>query len=174
MTEHLDPADLAELSLGTAAEADLDEESRRHLRDCAQCGRELEGLRRVVRAARSAGPADLLRAPPGRVWESIARDMRADPLDSRPAGTAGPVVEGGSLRQAWRRHKPLFFLATACFLAGAVAGGAVMWRNRPATAVPGTRTPARPAGRCRPGAGTLRPLSRRPPWFAGRGEGVGA
>lgn len=174
MAEHLDPADLAELSLGTAGEADLDEESRRHLRDCAQCGTELEELRRVVRAARSVGPADLLRAPPGRVWEAIARDLRAAPVDRRPStGTAGldGLDEEASLRQARRHHKRTLLLAAVCFAAGAAAGGALMRRNRPATAVP--RTTARPAGRRRAAAGTLRPLSGRPRWFAGRGEGVG-
>lgn len=177
MAEHLDPADLVELSLGAAGEADLDEEVRRHLRECAQCRHELEGLQRVVRAARSAGPADLLRAPPGRVWEAIARDMRADPYArvARPStGTAGPVEEA-SLRPTWRRHKPMLLLAAACFLAGAAAGGAVLWWKRPATAVPRTcsRAAVGPAGRCRAGAGTLRPFAGRPPWFAGRGEGVG-
>lgn len=181
MAEHLDPADLAELSLGTAGEADLEEEARRHLRDCAQCRHELAELQRVVRAARSAGPADLLRAPPGRVWEAIVRDMRAPyEVDTRPStGAAGPVEEG-SLRRAWRRHGPTLLLATGCFLAGAAVGGAVLWWNRHrwnghATALPRTRSgaAARPAGRCRADADTLRPSSVSARWFAGPGKKTG-
>ncbi|MEU6707982.1 hypothetical protein [Streptomyces wuyuanensis] len=119
MTRHLDPADLAELALGGGG---LDEAApgvREHLRACAACRGELGSLRRLVRALRSATPADLVGPPPPGVWARLAR-----------AADVGRHSAPETGRPARRARAAARLLAAA-----AAAGVAAVWCHRRRRAV---------------------------------------
>lgn len=109
---HLDTGTLADLALGESTP----EQTRlvgAHVRQCGRCLRELESLRRVVRAGRptSAGPLTL---PPERIWQNITDHLDDDSgRTSCAAPTAVPR----------RRPRYRMWLLAACVLL--VAGGAV-------------------------------------------------
>ncbi|WP_432072563.1 hypothetical protein [Streptomyces wuyuanensis] len=121
-TEHLDPADLAELALGGGGLDEADPWVREHLRACAACRAELGSLRRLVRALRSATPTDLVGPPPPGVWVRLARaadvGRHHDPETGRPARERA----GGAAR--------LLVVAAA-----AAAGAAAVWCHRRRRAV---------------------------------------
>ncbi|WP_093652032.1 hypothetical protein [Streptomyces wuyuanensis] len=120
MTEHLDPADLAELALG--GDGGLDEAApwvREHLRACAACRGELGSLRRLVRALRSATPTDLVGPPPPGVWVRLAR---AADVGRHPAPQTGRPARGERAGGAAR----LLVVAAAA----AAAGAAAVWCRR--------------------------------------------
>ncbi|GBP99004.1 hypothetical protein SSP531S_03980 [Streptomyces spongiicola] len=73
MREHLDPADLAELALEGRAVDEAPPPVREHLRACAGCRNELDELRRLVGAVRTATSSDLVGPPPPGVWDRLAR-----------------------------------------------------------------------------------------------------
>ncbi|MEU4681577.1 hypothetical protein [Streptomyces xinghaiensis] len=101
MTEHADPALLAELALGDRPSAGEEDgadagsagggtESRaaeRHLAACPRCRDTLAALRRIIGAARNVSPDDRVTAPPEALWESIAAELGL---------TGGPGVTGAS------------------------------------------------------------------------------
>ncbi|MEV6651476.1 anti-sigma factor [Streptomyces sp. NPDC051219] len=134
MADHVDPAELAEIALengenGQNGDSVRFAEQRLHLAVCSECRRELEALRAVVRAARSAGPGDLVTEPPDRVWRSIQRELgAADPpseaesSEPRAAPTVTPYP--GTLRGSRRPARALAALALAVGLA---TGGGVAW-----------------------------------------------
>ncbi|MFJ9801276.1 hypothetical protein [Streptomyces wuyuanensis] len=122
MTEHLDPAALAELALGGDG---LDEAApwvREHLRACAACRGELGSLRRLVRALRSATPADLVGPPPPGVWVRLARAADAGRHHAPEAGRPARRERAGGAR-------PLVVVAAAA------AGAAAVWCHRRRRAV---------------------------------------
>lgn len=91
--QHLDEESLSLLALGE----DLGDDAADHLRSCADCGAELEGLRRVVVAARP-GPEDAALAQPGpHVWAGIhsalglGSAVAADPLGPPPESPFRPA-----------------------------------------------------------------------------------
>ncbi|MFI1467689.1 hypothetical protein [Streptomyces wuyuanensis] len=118
MTEHLDPAELAELALGGGGPDEAAPWVREHLRACAACRGELGSLRRLVRALRSATPADLVGPPPPGVWARLAR---AADVGRHPAPETGRPASrersGGGAR--------LLVVAAA-----AAAGAAAVWCRR--------------------------------------------
>ncbi|GFH37514.1 hypothetical protein [Streptomyces pacificus] len=76
MTEHPDPADLAELALEGRAVDEAPPPVREHLRACAGCRNELDELRRLVGAVRTATSSDLVGPPPPGVWDRLAHQAR--------------------------------------------------------------------------------------------------
>ncbi|MDJ0462645.1 hypothetical protein [Streptomyces sp. H27-C3] len=74
MEVHLDQTQLAELALAR----DNPEESyaeTAHLLRCAHCRKELDALRRVVKAARAASPSLPLVPPPEHIWDAVTDDV---------------------------------------------------------------------------------------------------
>ncbi|AWI31712.1 hypothetical protein DDW44_25205 [Streptomyces tirandamycinicus] len=101
--EHLDPADLAELALEGRAVDEAPPRVREHLCTCGDCRGELDMLRRLVGAARSATPSDLVGPPPPGVWDRLAAQARVG-RPGRPGrrGRAGRAVRLARLaRMAW-------------------------------------------------------------------------
>lgn len=106
MTEHADPALLAELALGNrpsageGAEADPGSagggtETRaaeHHLAACPRCRDTLAVLRRIIGAARNVSPDDRVTAPPEALWESIAAELG---LTGVTGATGASGVTGG-------------------------------------------------------------------------------
>ncbi|MEU2490536.1 hypothetical protein [Streptomyces sp. NPDC007883] len=120
MTGHLDPVDLAELALGGGALDEAPPRVRKHLRACGACRGELDSLRRLVRAVRSATPSDLVGPPPPGVWTRLAREADV----GRRA-----VPEGDGPVRRERPRRPELLLAAAV-LAAAAWGGAAVWCRR--------------------------------------------
>ncbi|MGW7286600.1 anti-sigma factor [Streptomyces sp. NPDC054847] len=131
MADHVDPADLAEMALDHGLEANSARLAgqRLHLAVCSECRRELEALRAVVRAARSAGPGDPMTKPPDRVWRSIRRELKAADLPpgadsceprAAPTGTS-------SRRPLWGGRSPSRALAALALAVGLATGGGVAW-----------------------------------------------
>src|SRR6476659_3907209 len=96
-------ADLATFDAGALAAADLDRVAD-HVRDCAACGRRLEGLdpasNSVLRALRAGGPATVLH---DRTAQSEARPVVAPPAGGRgpalrPPTPGSPPGDGGAPR----------------------------------------------------------------------------
>ncbi|MCC5032498.1 hypothetical protein DMH02_004330 [Streptomyces sp. WAC 00631] len=122
MTEHADPALLAELALGNrpsagegteadAGSADGGTEPRaaeRHLAACPQCRDTLAALRRIIGAARNVSPDDRVTAPPEALWESIAAELglTGGPGASGASGASGGGTPGSRLRSRLRRTGP--------------------------------------------------------------------
>ncbi|MFE0092167.1 hypothetical protein [Streptomyces sp. NPDC058991] len=133
MTGHLDPADLAELALAGGVLDEAAPRVREHLRTCGACRGELDSLRRLVRAVRSATPSDLVGPPPPRVWARLARETgegrRPEPAGGRPvAPDEGPLPVPGTGGLARRARTAGAALRTAAaVLAVAAAGGVAAW-----------------------------------------------
>ncbi|MFJ6945811.1 hypothetical protein ACISU4_14385 [Streptomyces wuyuanensis] len=123
MTQHLDPADLAELALGGGGLDEADPRVREHLRACAACRGELGSLRHLVRALRSATPADQVGPPPPGVW---VRLERAADVGRHPAPETG--------RPARRARAGAARLLVAA-AGAAAAGAAAVWCHRRRRAV---------------------------------------
>ena len=96
---HSDPEVLALLAMGeTLPDADA-----RHVASCAQCGRDVVELRRVVGLARTGTPGGFAEAPSADVWSRISADLglaadvvpesirRADAAAQATAGAAEPA-----------------------------------------------------------------------------------
>lgn len=75
MPAHCDPDDLALMALG---EPTGSADDTTHLAACDQCRAELDSLRAVVAVGRSAGPDDVVEAPPARVWSRVAAELGLD------------------------------------------------------------------------------------------------
>lgn len=149
MAEHVDPADLAEIALengesgGTGAHGEAGNlthltEQRAHIAACSRCRRELDALRAVVRAARSAGPGDRLSEPPDRVWRSIQRQLHAPEPSPDADRTERATALAAPARPAPRSaRRSARVLAALALVAGLAVGGGVGWwqasENRPAT-----------------------------------------
>lgn len=106
----------------------LPEAMTRHVAGCAQCQSELDRWATVIATGRSAGPADIPRAAPDRVWDAIAADLDLTGAAQLEAGApdhdASPreaqVVAIDSARRRW---------STSWLVAASVAGvlgGAVL------------------------------------------------
>lgn len=92
---HTDPDDLAMVALGELA---LDAEQAQHLSECALCAQELAALEQTVGAVRRA-PAEQLATPDPRVWEAVAREVRASgPLEDTPVRHVAPRGRGSRAR----------------------------------------------------------------------------
>ncbi|MCZ7457217.1 hypothetical protein [Streptomyces sp. WMMC940] len=136
MTGHPDPADLAEFALAGGVLDEADPRVREHLRTCDACRGELDSLRRLVRAVRSATPSDLVGPPPPGVWARLARETGEGRLPapgggrpSAPAEGRSSVPEaGGPARRTGRGGAALRI--TAAVLAVAAGGGAAAWCRR--------------------------------------------
>lgn len=91
--QHLDPESLSLLALGE----ELGNDAADHLRDCASCAVDFEGLRRTVVAAKLGPDAAALKPPGPQVWAGIHRALglstavAADPLGSRTPPVSGPA-----------------------------------------------------------------------------------
>lgn len=83
---HPDFAELVELAL--AQGEDSESPLAGHLGHCPRCRAELGELRRVVVAARSVSPDDLLAPPPDRVWEGISAQLARDAMPGEPGDAA--------------------------------------------------------------------------------------
>lgn len=96
---HSDPDVLALLAMGeTVSDADA-----QHAASCAQCGRDVVELRRVVDLARAGTPGGFAEAPSSDVWSRISEDLglegavvpesirRADAAALAAAGAAEPA-----------------------------------------------------------------------------------
>lgn len=117
---HIDDDTLALMALGEL-QADADQEQ--HLRTCALCREDLEGLREVVTAARTGGP---LQAPPEHVWERVMTEISPPPRTGgrSDAGVTRTRRSSGS-RPAGRRDTPRRRnrLVQAAWLAGGLVAG---------------------------------------------------
>ncbi|WP_327189899.1 hypothetical protein [Streptomyces xinghaiensis] len=123
MTEHADPALLAELALGNrpsageGAEADPGSagggtETRaaeHHLAACPRCRDTLAVLRRIIGAARNVSPDDRVTAPPEALWESIAAELGLTGVTGATgaSGVTGGGTPGSRLRSRLRRTGPV-------------------------------------------------------------------
>ncbi|MFI1954957.1 hypothetical protein ACH437_24475 [Streptomyces xinghaiensis] len=119
MTEHADPALLAELALGNRPSAGEGTEAEsgsagggtepraaeRHLAACPQCRDTLAALRRIIGAARNVSPDDRVTAPPEALWESIAAELGLTGGPGGP-GASGGGTPGSRLRSRLRRTGP--------------------------------------------------------------------
>lgn len=119
MTEHADPALLAELALGDRPSAGEEDgadagaagggteprAAERHLAACPRCRDTLAALRRIIGAARNVSPDDRVTAPPEALWERIAAELG---LTGGPGvtGASGGGTPGSRLRSRLRRTGP--------------------------------------------------------------------
>ncbi|RNL73283.1 hypothetical protein EBF04_24705 [Streptomyces sp. I6] len=131
MREHLDPADLAELALEGRAVDEAPPHVREHLCACADCRDELDMLRRLVGAVRTATSSDLVGPPPPGVWDRLARQARVGRRGRAGRACApdadGVPVPGGRTR---RRNRLTAAVLLAAGLAVAAARRAARWTRR--------------------------------------------
>lgn len=131
---HIDAETLALVALGESVDAAAEV----HITACAECRRELDGLRSTITVARSAvGEVALTDAPP-RVWHAIRGELGLDPAlepPSRPArvpsvATVGsapaPVVDLAARRERRGGIPRIITAVVASAAAAALITGAVL------------------------------------------------
>lgn len=139
---HLDPERLSLIAIGDPATP----EEREHLETCDECALELAELEYTVAVGRSTVALGDVEAPPARVWERIADELKlsgavlqADaPSAATPTG-AEAAAEGAGEQAPAGRSRPRRGIRLLFALAASVAiimGGIVAWNLvRPAEPV---------------------------------------
>ncbi|WP_127474439.1 anti-sigma factor [Microbacterium sulfonylureivorans] len=131
---HLDPERLSLIAIGDPATA----EERAHLEQCDECSLELAELEYTVAVGRSTVALGGVEAPPDRVWDRIADELRLSPSSgthtAADPGSLGAVrsVHSAPARRG-RVSRVLFALAASVALI--VAGFGTWMLVRPADPV---------------------------------------